>query len=80
MDWVDLFTRSVYKDIVLDSLRYCIEHKGLSIHAYCIMTSHIHLIASSENEMLDGIIRDFKNFSSKEFVKAIKGTPESRRV
>ncbi len=79
IDWVDLFTRPVYKDIVLASLRYCREHKGLIIHAYCIMTSHIHLIVSSEREMLNDIIRDIKKFTSKELVKAIKEIPESRR-
>lgn len=79
IDWVDLFTRPVYKDIVLASLGYCREHKGLMIHAYCIMTSHIHLIVSSEREMLNDIIRDFKKFTSKELVKAIKEIPESRR-
>jgi REP element-mobilizing transposase RayT len=79
IDWVDLFTRAVYKDIVLDSLNYCREHKGLTIHAYCIMPSHVHLIVSSENEMLNAIIRDFKKFTSKELVKSIKSTPESRR-
>ncbi len=26
--WIDLFTRKVYKDILIDSLRYCRENKG----------------------------------------------------
>ena len=79
IDWVDLFTRPIYKDLILDSLKYCSEHKGLIIHAYCIMTSHIHLIVSSEIGILNDIIRDFKKFTSKELIKAIKKNPESRR-
>jgi hypothetical protein len=27
--WVDLFTRQIYRDIVIDSLRFCQQHKGL---------------------------------------------------
>ena len=28
--WVDIFTRQIYRDILLDSLRFCISKKGLS--------------------------------------------------
>jgi hypothetical protein len=38
--WVDLFTRAEYRDIVLDSWRYCTEHKGLQIWGYVIMSNH----------------------------------------
>jgi len=33
VDWVDLFTRNVYKEILLESWRYCQQQKGLLIHA-----------------------------------------------
>ncbi|MEM6526579.1 MAG: transposase [Bacteroidota bacterium] len=49
---IDLFIRGEYREIVIDSLKYCQEHKGLNIHAYCIMTSHIHLNISA-NEGYD---------------------------
>ncbi len=29
IDWVDTFTRKVYKDIIIDSLNYCNEGKLL---------------------------------------------------
>ncbi len=29
VEWVDVFTRNEYKDILLDSLRYCQKEKGL---------------------------------------------------
>ena len=44
VDWVDVFTRSAYADIVLESLRYCQEAKGLEIFAWCMMSNHVHLI------------------------------------
>lgn len=46
VDWIDIFTRNVYRDIVIDSFRYAIEHKGFQIFAYVIMSNHIHLIAN----------------------------------
>ncbi len=31
VDWVDIFTRKVYRDIILDSFDYCRKHKVLHI-------------------------------------------------
>jgi len=31
--WLDVFTRDVYKDILLDSIRVCQLNQGLSVHA-----------------------------------------------
>jgi REP element-mobilizing transposase RayT len=55
------FTRSIYFDIVLDSLRFCQKEKGLIIYALVIMSNHIHLILRSETNNLSVSIRDFKN-------------------
>jgi REP element-mobilizing transposase RayT len=79
--WVDVFTRRAYKDILLDSLRYCQEQKGLELFAYCIMPNHVHLIAGvTEGGTLPGVLRDFKKFTSVAVVKAIdQNLQESRR-
>lgn len=37
IDWIDLFTRKVYRDIIIDSLRFCQQHKGLEIYSFVIM-------------------------------------------
>ena len=29
VDWIDVFTRPSYKQVITDSLEYCIEIKGL---------------------------------------------------
>ncbi|OEK02158.1 hypothetical protein BFP97_11765 [Roseivirga sp. 4D4] len=78
--WVDLFVRPTYKDIVINSLRYCIERKGLKVHAYVIMSSHIHLLVSTKDDVsLPDVIRDFKTFTSKALIHEIKAINESRR-
>ena len=77
--WVDLFIRRSYTDILYDSLNYCIKEKGLKVHAYVFMTSHIHLIVTSSGTSLEQIVRDFKKYTSKELISAIKDLPESRR-
>ncbi len=77
--WVDLFTRFELKHVIVDSLRYCQKEKGLIIHAWCLMPSHLHMIVSTKQEALSDIMRDFKKFTSKELIKTIKRINESRR-
>ena len=81
--WVDVFTRAIYRNILVDSLNYCIKEKGLVVYAYVIMSNHIHLIAQSvsETQTLSDIIRDFKSFTAKEIRKKLEDvkTGESRR-
>ncbi len=42
VEWVDIFTKRRYKDIIIESLKYCREQKGLELYGYVIMTNHIH--------------------------------------
>jgi REP element-mobilizing transposase RayT len=78
--WVDVFTRKVYADIVLESLRFCQKTKGLQIYGWVIMSNHIHLIVKSEQTALSDIIRDFKKFTASQIVKAIhENQKESRK-
>ncbi|HEY3403250.1 MAG TPA: transposase, partial [Ohtaekwangia sp.] len=79
--WVDVFTRQAYKDILLDSLRFCQNEKGLIIYAWCLMTNHIHLMIGRNGEKnMDSIIRDFKKYTSVHICKAIENnSSESRR-
>jgi putative transposase len=80
--WVDLFTRQAYRDIVLDSWRYCQQHKGFRLHGYTFMTNHIHLIASCLHpHRLSNVMRDWKHFTATAFLEYLNDAsqPESRR-
>jgi putative transposase len=77
--WVDVFTRPDYVNILLDSLRYCQQKKGLEIFAWVVMTNHIHLIVSSKGEGLSDIIRDFKKFTASKIMEAIENNPKESR-
>lgn len=80
VEWVDVFTRSVYKDIVVESLKYAQESKGLILHAWVIMSNHIHLIASAGDGFnLSEIMRDHKKYTSKRVIKEIQDNPDESR-
>ncbi len=78
--WLDVFTRNEYKNILIDSLHFCQKEKGMEVFAWCIMTSHIHLIFRSSSELKpELLIGDFKRFTSKAIVKVIIENPKESR-
>ena len=81
VDWVDIFTRPKYKHIVVDSLVYCQQHKGLDIYAWVLMTNHIHMIAGTrDGVLLSDILRDFKKFTNRRILSELENDQqESRR-
>ena len=81
VEWIDVFTREGYKQIIVESLHYCQNEKGLEIYAWCIMSNHLHLIVGRKGKVkIEDIVRDFKKFTSVSLCKAIENNPrESRR-
>ena len=66
--------------VIVDSLNYCIGHKGLEVFAWCLMSNHLHLVCRAvEPTRISDIIRDFKKFTAKTILDKIKTEPESRR-
>jgi REP element-mobilizing transposase RayT len=78
---MDVFTRNEYKNILLDSWRHCQQKKGLVIHAWVIMTNHVHMIISRNGDYkFEQIVRDFKKYTSTKICSAIScNLKESRR-
>jgi len=79
VNWIDVFTRRVYKDIVVDSLNYCIKNKGLVVYAWVIMSNHVHLIIERRTVALEDVMRDLKRHTSKAILKEIEENPQESR-
>ena len=72
MYWIPVFQDDAYFRIIIDSLKHCIKHKGLCLHGYVIMPTHLHLVTSNDlSTTLSNIMRDFKHFTSSEIVRAL---------
>ena len=67
---MDIFTYKEFFDIIINSLSFCIEEKGLMLHGYVIMPNHLHLIASNENNLAN-VIRDFKRFTAVKIIEQL---------
>jgi len=80
VEWLDVFTRNQYKDIVLDSIRFSQQEKGMEVYAWCIMTNHVHLVFRSiDSYKPELLIGDLKRFTSNQIVKAIIDNPRESR-
>jgi len=64
VDWIPLLNIPDFASILISSLKYCVQNKGLLIFGYCFMPSHAHLIVKSELFPLGSIIRDIKKFTA----------------
>jgi REP element-mobilizing transposase RayT len=80
--WIDLFSRAEYRNIILESWKFCSKHKGLQVWGYVIMTNHIHFIANTKAPYkLEAVMRDFKSYTARQIIDFLldKTNSESRR-
>lgn len=78
--WTDVFTREVYKTILLDSIRHCQQKQGLIIHAWILMTNHFHAICSCiEGKELGLIWRNIKSYTAMKVINTIMNNAKESR-
>ena len=79
--WADVFTRDVYREIVLGSIRFCQQNQGLLVHAWVLMTNHLHMICSFNGKQEPAlVIKNMKSFTAIKLIDAFINNPkESRR-
>jgi putative transposase len=78
--WVDLFTRAIYKDVIITNIKHCQENERLQVYAYVIMSNHLHMLCRRREGELSELLGRFKGYTSKQLLKAIEQNgSESRR-
>ena len=71
--WIDVFSRQRYRDLLIESFKFCQANKGLLIYAYVIMTNHVHMVVSAEEGFqLSNILRDMKKFTARQILNSIQ--------
>jgi putative transposase len=80
VEWMDVFTRLTHRQLIVDSLNFCVRKKGLIVNAWVVMSNHVHLVArAEEGKRMGDLIRDFKTHTSKAVRNSIIAGPESRQ-
>ena len=72
VNWWPVFISKEYCDILSNSFNFLSEKRGLRIHAYVFMPTHIHAIISSETDTIPNLMRDFKRFTSHSIIEKAK--------
>ncbi len=81
IDTVDVFTKTMYKQIIVHSLNHFIDSKGLIVYGWCLMSNKLYFIGQSlENISLEALRDEFVVFTCKKIVEAIKSDPSERNT
>lgn len=82
IEWIDVFTKLEYFEVLLKTLKFCCECKGLLIYGYVFMTNHIHLLCETPKGNLIEIVSSFKRFTTKEIfriLRLLRGSPSRKK-
>jgi REP element-mobilizing transposase RayT len=67
--WLPVFTSAARCDILVNSLEYCRQHKGLQIHAWVILDSHFHAILAAPD--LTRVMADLKRHTARRLLEQL---------
>jgi len=70
VEWLPIFSSTGYCDILVDSLRFCRERKGLKLHAWVILPTHFHAIVAAPD--LSSTIADFKKYTARRLLERLE--------
>jgi REP element-mobilizing transposase RayT len=68
--WLPIFTTAARCDILVDSLKYCREHKQLRVFAWVIMDNHFHAVLGAPD--LPRVMADFKRHTAQRIVEQLE--------
>ena len=81
VDKIDVFVRPAYKQVITDALNYFIEDHGLTVYAWTLMTSHLHLVIKTKESSAPAYFeRDFKKYTTPAVLATIEMEMDFRRT
>ena len=73
IEWIDIFTKPPYFQLLLNSMEYCRNNLGLMVYGYVFMTNHIHVIWQAKiGYQLSQIVLSYKRFTTEKIEALIK--------
>lgn len=78
--WADVFTKDIYREILLDSIRFCQRNQGLQVHAWVLMTNHLQYVYSCKGPQDPALVlNNIKSFTAVKLIDAIINNPKESR-
>ncbi|MCO5247691.1 MAG: transposase [Chitinophagales bacterium] len=74
--WQRLLDNDEHKQIIIDSLKFCVQKERIQLHGFVIMPNHIHLLVTlTDKETQEAFQRDFLKFTSHPKIATEKQKP-----
>jgi putative transposase len=70
VEWIPVFNHNRYFNIIIESMKFCIQNKGLELYSFVIMDNHVHWIASGPE--LSQTMLSLKKFSANQIIKQLQ--------
>jgi putative transposase len=67
--WLPVFTTAPRCDVLIESLRYCRDQKGLTIYGWIILDNHLHAIVAAPD--LARVMMDFKRHTARRLMELL---------
>jgi len=79
--WQNLLQKDEHKQMVINSLEYCVNVKRIHLHAFVLMPNHVHLLLTlrGDETALD-FQRDFLKFTAQQIIKTIINTENEKEL
>lgn len=71
VEWISLFMDKEIVSIILNSLKYIQQERGVTLYVYVVMENHLHMVASGVS--LNKTIKEFKSFTARCIIDHLKG-------
>jgi putative transposase len=71
VNWIAIFTRQLYFNILSESIDCCRAERGMELYCYYIMPNHVHLVFRSIKDQPMELLRDLKKYTSKRIIASI---------
>lgn len=73
LEWKPLLANDLFKDIIVDSMRYMTDNKRAMIHAFVIMNNHMHLLWHVIHpHKREDVQRDMLKFTAQMIIKELR--------
>ncbi|MCK4592729.1 transposase [Candidatus Parcubacteria bacterium] len=73
IEWIDIFTKQEYFDLIINTFKHCQKNQGLLLYGFVIMTNHIHcLVSAKENYSSEDIVASFKKFTTSQIKELLE--------
>ncbi len=67
LEWKHLLKPNKYKSMIVESLKFMVEHKRVKVYGFVIMSNHLHLLWKMEEPNLrKDVQRDFLRFTAQQ--------------